>query len=174
MGALISNTFQSGFFGVAGERLTRRVRELGFRAMIIKHVGWFDKETNTSGLLASRLASEATMVEGLVGVRLGIAVANIVTIATGLGIAFSAGWKLTLVVLAMAPLVAFANAMEFIAFKGSGDTWQKAAENANQVASEAITNIRTVISFVGEDRIFTLYQKRLEEPMGKAIRVMKN
>jgi ATP-binding cassette subfamily B (MDR/TAP) protein 1 len=163
--ALFANTTQSTSFGVAAERLTRRVREICFKAIVQHDIGWFDSEKNTSGLLASRLASDATLVEAMVGSRLGLAIQNLFTIAIGLGIAFYYGWKLTLVVLATAPMIAFAQAMQMLAMKGSGDASQRAAEEATQVASESIQNMRTVASFTLETQVTTRYRAKLQAPI---------
>jgi ABC-type multidrug transport system fused ATPase/permease subunit len=78
-------------------------------AILRNNIGWFDKKENGSGILTARLASEAALVEGTVGVRLGVSVQNICTIITGLVIAFYYGWKLTLVVLGKYITVAWCN-----------------------------------------------------------------
>jgi len=129
---LIGFVGQSTFFGVAGESLTHKVRRLCFSAILRKDIGWFDETKHSTGMLTSRLASDATLIEGLVGTRLGTTVQNLVTIITGLTIAFIYDWRLTLVVLATSPLVAFANSMEMIFMKGFSSKTQKAVAEANQ------------------------------------------
>jgi ABC-type multidrug transport system fused ATPase/permease subunit len=85
VGALIGQTLQSGLLGIAGERLTRRVRELTFKGLIKMNIGWFDEEKHASGVISARLASDATKVENLVGTRLGLSIANMSTIVAGNG-----------------------------------------------------------------------------------------
>jgi ATP-binding cassette subfamily B (MDR/TAP) protein 1 len=84
--ALIFNTIQVWSLSVAGENLIERVRKMTFRVSILflfadhlkailrQEVGWFDKEEHASGILTSKLASEATLVEGLVGSRMGLTI----------------------------------------------------------------------------------------------------
>ncbi|KAK6119487.1 hypothetical protein DH2020_046770 [Rehmannia glutinosa] len=48
-------------FGIMGERLTLRVREKMFTAMLRNEIGWFDDVNNTSAMLASQLESDATL-----------------------------------------------------------------------------------------------------------------
>jgi ATP-binding cassette subfamily B (MDR/TAP) protein 1 len=93
-------------------------------------------------VLTSNLSQDATLVQGLLGTRMGLSVQNVVTIIAGLVIAFDAGWKLTLVLLAMAPAMLFASVMEMLSFKGLGQKSKKATSQANQIATEAIGNIR--------------------------------
>lgn len=63
VGAFIFQLIQSGFFGVAGEKLTERLRKLVFEAMLRQQMSWFDEEKNASGSLTSRLSTEAALVE---------------------------------------------------------------------------------------------------------------
>ena len=57
--------FQSFCFTVAGENLTARLREWSFKAILRQEIGWFDNERNSSGILATRLAQDASRVQGV-------------------------------------------------------------------------------------------------------------
>ena len=116
--AFIATILQQFFFATSGEFLTQRLREISFKAIIRNEIGWFDFEENSTGVLTARLASDASLVEGLSGIRLGLTLQNVAALIAGLVIAFDAGWKLTLVVLACSPLMGFANAMHMQAMKG--------------------------------------------------------
>ena len=52
-------------FAVSGDRLTLRLRQLTFRAMLRQEIGWFDDERNSTGALSTRLASDAGQVQGV-------------------------------------------------------------------------------------------------------------
>jgi ABC-type multidrug transport system fused ATPase/permease subunit len=68
--ALVSftvNFFQISFFMISAERLTRRLRCLTFEAFMRQEIAYFDDEKNGTGVLTSKLAVDATKVEGLVG-----------------------------------------------------------------------------------------------------------
>ena len=52
-------------FAVSGDRLTIRLRELTFKAMLRQEIGWFDDERNSTGALTTRLASDAGQVQGV-------------------------------------------------------------------------------------------------------------
>jgi len=168
--ALIGATFQGFFFGYAGEKLVERVRELTFRRILRNNIGFFDLPANTTGVLTSRLASDATLLESMLGARLGLTVQNLVTITAGLAIAFSYGWKLTLVILATAPLIAGSNGIQVLTMNGFSGRTRKAVANANQIATEAIANIRTVAAFATEDKVFASFQKQLEAPFALGVR----
>jgi len=169
-GALIVNVLQAGMFGIAGEALTKKLREVTFTKILKQDVSFFDKEENAASLLASRLASDTTLVEGIVGTRLAILTQNVVTLIAALVIAFINGWKLTLVLLALSPLIIFSNAAHMMAMKGLTAKSQDANAKANQIAVEAVGNIRTVASFASEIKIHERYVAELHGPMKLAIR----
>eukprot|EP01119_Soliformovum_irregulare_P012424 TRINITY_DN322_c0_g1_i4.p1 TRINITY_DN322_c0_g1~~TRINITY_DN322_c0_g1_i4.p1 ORF type:complete len:1246 (-),score=423.44 TRINITY_DN322_c0_g1_i4:17-3754(-) len=156
--------------GVAGESLTARVRVMTFKSIIRNDIAWFDRSENSTGILTSRLSQEATMLEQLVGRTLGLLFQNLVTITAGLVIAFIYGWKLTLVILACSPLLAIANFMQMLVFKGVTGQTNKENEGANQIAIESIGNIRTVAAFTREEKLIVEYKKRLNLPRALAIR----
>lgn len=55
-GCLISMTGQQGLCGWAGSKLTLRIRDLLFRAILKQEPAWFDFEENSKGVLVSRLS----------------------------------------------------------------------------------------------------------------------
>lgn len=52
-------------FAKSGELLTRRLRKVGFQAMLKQEIGWFDNPINSPGALTTRLATDASMVQGV-------------------------------------------------------------------------------------------------------------
>ena len=56
---------QAFFLGVAGERLTKRLRLKAFQAMVKQDIEWFDDRRHVPGALTARLAVDATEVKGV-------------------------------------------------------------------------------------------------------------
>lgn len=56
---------QISTFSVAGERLTERIRDMAFCAMLRQEVGWFDNKSNGTGTLCARLSSDSAAVQGV-------------------------------------------------------------------------------------------------------------
>ncbi len=52
-------------FAKSGELLTRRLRKVGFQAMLKQEISWFDNPINSPGALTTRLATDASMVQGV-------------------------------------------------------------------------------------------------------------
>lgn len=67
-----------------------------------------------SGAVSARLSIDASIVRNIVGDALALVVQNLATLISGLTIAFVANWRLTLIILAAVPLIAF---QEFITMK---------------------------------------------------------
>ena len=65
--ALLCNFFQLSCFMISAERLTRRLRLLTFEALMKQEIGFFDDEKNGTGILTSKLAVDASKIEGLTG-----------------------------------------------------------------------------------------------------------
>merc|ERR1719271_1967929 len=73
--------------------------------MIRQAVGWHDSPTTTAGALSARLAQDCSAVRALVGQRIALSVAMLVIVLGGLALSFDASWRLTLVTLAIIPMI---------------------------------------------------------------------
>lgn len=151
-------------FGIMGERLTLRVRERMFSAILRNEIGWFDDVNNTSSMLASRLETDATLLRTVVVDRSTILLQNLGLAITAFIIAFILNWRLTLVVMATYPLIVSGHISEKLFMKGYGGDLSKAYLKANMLAGEAVSNIRTVAAFCSENKVLDLYSRELIEP----------
>ncbi|XP_020267245.1 ABC transporter B family member 4-like isoform X1 [Asparagus officinalis] len=158
------------FFGLAGSRLIRRIRLMTFEKIVHMDVGWFDEPENSSGAIGARLSADAAMVRGLVGDTLALVVENATTLVAGLVIAFSANWQLTMIVLALLPLIGLNGWIQIKSMKGFSSDAKMMYEEASQVANDAIGSMRTVASFSAEDMVMELYRTKCEGPMRTGIK----
>ncbi|CAL5441435.1 unnamed protein product [Camellia sinensis] len=161
---VIVNAITHLSFGIMGERLTLRVREMMFSAILRNEIGWFDETNNTSSMLASRLESDATLLRTVVVDRSTILLQNVGLVVTSFIIAFILNWRLTLVVMATYPLIISGHISEKMFMKGYGGNLSKAYLKANMLAGEAVSNIRTVAAFCSEEKVLDLYTHELVEP----------
>src|SRR4051794_1832914 len=98
--------------------MTKRLRRRTFAHMIKQEIAWFDEEDNNTGGLTTKLATDATLVQGMLGARLASMLQSSVSMIAGLVIAFLAGWLMTLVVLACVPFIMLAGALQMKTLKG--------------------------------------------------------
>ncbi|XP_062840207.1 ATP-binding cassette sub-family B member 5 isoform X1 [Anolis carolinensis] len=161
---LVTCIIQGFMFATSGEALTKRLRSLSFKALLQQEIGWFDDHNNGIGVLLTRLATDASQVKGATGSRLSFIIATAFTLITAIIIAFVHGWQLTLLILGCIPIVAGATAIRLKSVSGHAAKDQKALEEAGRISTEAVENIRTVVSLTREDRFFERYKASLEGP----------
>lgn len=164
VGSAIAEFAERFTFMAMAEKLTTRVRRLLFRALLRQNVGWFDSDKHSSGQLTSRLASDTTLMNGIYGERLGQIMRFVATMSVGLVLAFTASWKITLVILAVIPLVFISNLLRMKAQKKVREG-KRDEENVDSIATEAVANIRTVAAFVAEETILKQLSESLEMQM---------
>ncbi|KAL0438399.1 UNVERIFIED_CONTAM: ABC transporter B family member 13 [Sesamum latifolium] len=160
---------QHYFYTLMGERLIARVRLLMFKAMLSNEIAWFDKDENSTGSLASKLATDATLVRSSLADRISTVIQNIALAVTAFVIAFVLSWRIAAVVVATFPLLIGANIAEQLFLKGFGGDYVRAYYRATEIAREAIVNIRTVAAFGAEERNTAKFASELYKPRKRAL-----
>ncbi|PVD39429.1 hypothetical protein C0Q70_02059 [Pomacea canaliculata] len=161
---------QGYFFAVSGENLTVRVRDLTFRAMIRQEIAWFDDNDNNTGALTTRLATDASQVQGATGIKLGMMIQNVANMGTALVISFIYGWQLTLLIIGFLPFIIAGGYMQIRIMAGVAGSNKTALEEAGKTATEAIENIRTVVSLGREETMHKRFLGHLETPYKAALK----
>jgi ABC-type multidrug transport system fused ATPase/permease subunit len=167
---IIGQTAQSGAMGTSGAHLTERLRMMVVRSVLAQEVGWFDHKENEPNVLAEKLATQTTKIQGAVGQRFGMWVMNVVTVIYGLVLAFVNGWQLTLVVLGCLPIVSIGAAMEMKVNMGMSAKQGAALEGATASIAEAVQKIRTTFALTRDRLLVHQYNWALDDANPKATR----
>ncbi|KNE63213.1 hypothetical protein AMAG_08361 [Allomyces macrogynus ATCC 38327] len=167
----VINLFQFGCFGIAGERLTRRIRETTFEAMLRQEMGWFDDEQHGTGALTAQLSEQADLIQGLTGPNAANLLQLIVSMGSAIGLAFYYSWQLTLVVLACVPVLALGSVFQAKIKQGALNQTRRAYVEAGQAACDAIQNMTMVKALAREPYFVEDYLKRVRAPYLAGVRV---
>ncbi|CAG0912522.1 unnamed protein product [Notodromas monacha] len=151
-------------FGIAGEKLTMRIRKLVFGTMLRQEMGWFDMEENSTGALCARLASDASSIQGATGSRVGTVTQSLASVGSGIGLSLYYSWKLGLVVIAFVPFVVISTYYQSKIVFGQNILEKEQLEKSSKAAVEAIGNIRTVAGLRREQYFHKVYMAALLQP----------
>ena len=161
----VFTAIQQYCFKYMAEKLTSRLRGMHFEALCRQNIGFFDFTEHATGALTADLAINATKVAMLSGDAQGRLVQALFTFLAAIGISFGLGsWLLTLVMLAVFPLLIFGQMVRMKSIKGSDAGSDLLAESGAH-ASQALSNIRTVVSLGLEKSLLTTYNDLLEAPL---------
>ncbi|KAK7157430.1 hypothetical protein R3I93_008803 [Phoxinus phoxinus] len=162
--AFITYFFQGFMFGKSGELLTMRLRKQAFNAMIRQEIAWFDDNNNAVGVLTTKLATDASLVKGAAGSRLGLATNTICALGIAIIVAFVHSWQLTLLILACVPFLTAANFIQMRAMAGHTTKDQSALEMSGKISTETVENFKTVVALTREDVFFRKFIGSLDGP----------
>jgi ATP-binding cassette subfamily B (MDR/TAP) protein 1 len=96
-------------------------------------MSFFDREENSTGALCTRLATEASAVQGASGVRFGLIFQHLFAMVSGVLLGFAYSWQLTLLMILFLPLMLFGGFLQarLTAYYSSKD--KHVLENAGKV-----------------------------------------
>ncbi|KAA0159934.1 hypothetical protein FNF31_04579 [Cafeteria roenbergensis] len=166
--AMVATWARVALFELMGARLTARLRKATYAALLRQEIAYFDYEHNSSGQLTGRLSSDAALVRATTGERVGLVLANASSLLTGLIIAFTASWQLSLVMLAIVPLLFVSSLIQFKTMSGFATASKQALEASASIASEAMVGIRTVTGLGLQRHVSAAFARSLEGPRRNA------
>uniref|UniRef100_A0A674BGE1 ABC-type xenobiotic transporter n=1 Tax=Salmo trutta TaxID=8032 RepID=A0A674BGE1_SALTR len=130
----------------------------------LQEIGWFDDNNNAVGVLTTRLATDASLVKGATGSRLGLATNTVCALTIAIVVAFIHSWQLTLLILACVPFLIGANVIQMRAMAGHASKDQGALEQSGKISTETVENFKTVVGLTREDVFFHKFMDSLERP----------
>ncbi|KAJ3597609.1 hypothetical protein NHX12_001132 [Muraenolepis orangiensis] len=163
MGAvvLVAAYVQVAFWTLAAGRQAKRLRTLFFHHIMRQDIGWFD--VNETGELNTRLIDDIYKIQEGIGDKVGTLIQSLATFFVSFIIGFIKGWKLTLVILSISPLLGVSAALFSTVLTTFTSKEQGAYAKAGAVAEEVLSSIRTVFAFNGQNKEIKRYHKNLED-----------
>ncbi|XP_068114232.1 ATP-dependent translocase ABCB1-like [Hyperolius riggenbachi] len=158
---IVLGLFEIWTFLVSAARQTQRIRQKFFKAVLHQDMAWFD--SNQIGTLNTRLTEDINTIHEGLGDKICVFFQCLATFITGIIIGFVYGWKLTLVILSVIPLIGVAAAVGSKLLVGFTLRELSAYAKAGAVAEEVLMAIRTVVAFNGQEKAMSRYITNLHE-----------
>ncbi|TGK99189.1 ABC transporter transmembrane domain-containing protein [Leptospira levettii] len=150
-----------------GERVASDIRKDVFRHIIFIHPSFF--ESNSPGEIQSRITTDTTLIQTVIGSSASIALRNILMFVGGIIFLFITNAKLTMIVLISVPFIVFP-----ILFYGkrvrnlSRNTQDKIA-NIGTYVSESLLNIKILQSFHHQKVDIDVFSRTVEDAFAVAV-----
>ena len=155
--AFVCNFLNVCFWSLVGQRCMHQMKRNYFNTILSQEQGWFD--AHNAFEFATKVQAQLEQVEMGIGDKFGQIIMMLSQCVAGFVIAFITSWKITLVMLCVAPFIVgvllfMVNSMRTGIIMG-----RKTYEKAGGIAEEMLYNIKTVASFSN----FEFEQKRFNE-----------
>jgi ABC transporter fused permease/ATP-binding protein len=154
-----------------GERVVTDLRGLVFDRVLTLPLGWFHERR--SGELVGRLASDVTVIEGVVGSELSIAMRNGVQIVGALILLFVIDVKLTVMMLAIVPPIVLTTIWFGRKIRSMSRAVQDELAKVSGQVQESVGAIATVQSFVREGYEAKRYRVGVEGAFQKTLNMVR-
>jgi ABC transporter fused permease/ATP-binding protein len=154
-----------------GERVVTDLRGLVFDRLLTLPLSWFHERR--SGELVGRLASDVTVVEGVVGSELSIAMRNGVQIIGALILLFIIDVKLTLLMLGIVPPIVLTTIWFGRKIRRMARSVQDELAKVSGQVQESVGAISTVQSFVREGHEAKRYRAGVEGAFRKTLEMVR-
>ncbi|KAI8909310.1 P-loop containing nucleoside triphosphate hydrolase protein [Powellomyces hirtus] len=144
-----------------GENISHRIREGYLQAVLRQNIAYFD--SIGGGQVSTRIITDTQMVQDGISEKVPMFFMNLATFISGFAVAFSNSWKLTLVLMCCVPAIGITAAFmgRFVGrYTREG---LNSYASAGDVAEETFASIRTVTSFMAQDKMARIYSKMLDQ-----------
>ncbi|KTF84116.1 hypothetical protein cypCar_00018254 [Cyprinus carpio] len=154
-GVFILGYLQISLWITAAARQIQIIRKMYFRKVMRMEIGWFD--CTSVGELNTRMSDDINKINDAIADQVGIFIQRFTTFVCGFLMGFARGWKLTLVIISVSPLIGVGAGLMALL---TGLELQAYAK-AGAVADEVLSSVRTVAAFGGEKKEVQRYDRNL-------------
>ncbi|CAK9163000.1 unnamed protein product [Ilex paraguariensis] len=164
----LCTALRSWLFSSASERVVARLRKDLFSHLIQQEIAFFD--VTRTGELLSRLSEDTQIIKNAATTNLSEALRNLTTALIGVGFMFTSSWKLTLLSLAVVPVISVGIRKFGRFLRELSHETQAAAAASASIAEESFGAIRTVRSFAQESYAISSYSEKVDVTLKLGLR----
>ena len=156
------------FVSWVGERVSADIRKAVYANLVRMHPGFF--ETNRPTEIMSRITTDTTLVQTVIGASASIALRNALMFVGGVVLLFVTNPKLSAVVLASAPVVISPIVLFGRRVRRLSHTSQAAIADVGSYAGESLRHIKVVQAFTHEAQDIETFGARVADAFAVAVR----
>jgi len=163
-------------FSISGGYLENKLKYLMYNNMIRQEVGYFDgdnkEKISNPGVLSAKFNTDSHQISNL-NPSIGIIIQQIISFVSSFIIAFYSGWKLTLILLSICPILIFDVYLSAKSIETRNMENRKLNESCSKVVFESINNIKTVYSLNLHEYCIKSFNEKAREPVKRLEKKMK-
>ncbi|KAJ8043209.1 ATP-binding cassette sub-family B member 9 [Holothuria leucospilota] len=156
----VATGVRGGVFSYSMARLNVRIRKKLFSSVLRQEIGFFD--VTRTGDITSRLTSDTTTLSDTLNLNINVFLRSVVKIIGFVVIMVKLSWQLTVITLVVIPLIAIVSDYYGDFYEKLSKRLQDSLADANNVAEETISTIKTVRSFANEKGEAEHYANKLK------------
>nr|GFA09766.1 ABC transporter B family member 19 [Tanacetum cinerariifolium] len=147
-----------------GERQVSALRKKYLEAVLKQDVGFYDTDARTGDIVFS-VSTDTLLVQDAISEKVGNFIHYLSTFLAGLVVGFVSAWKLALLSVAVIPGIAFAGGLYAYTLTGLTSKSRESYANAGIIAEQAVAQVRTVYSYVGETKALDSYSDAIQHTL---------
>lgn len=147
-----------------GERQVSALRKKYLEAVLKQDVGFFDTDARTGDIVFT-VSTDTLLVQDAISEKVGNFIHYLSTFLAGLVVGFVSAWRLALLSVAVIPGIAFAGGLYAYTLTGLTSKSRESYANAGIIAEQAIAQVRTVYSYVGESKALNSYSDSIQNTL---------
>ncbi|KAF7129081.1 hypothetical protein RHSIM_Rhsim10G0040800 [Rhododendron simsii] len=147
-----------------GERQVGTLRKKYLEAALKQDVGFFDTDARTRDIVFS-ISTDTRLVQDAISEKVGNFIHYVSTFVTGVAVGFVLAWKLALLSVAVIPGIALVGGMYAYILTGLMSKSRESNADASIIAEQAIAQVRSVYSYVGESKALNSYSDAIQHTM---------
>nr|GMC59430.1 ABC transporter B family member 19 [Ipomoea batatas] len=148
----------------SGERQAGAWRRKYLEAVLKQDVGFYDTDARTGDIVFS-VSTDTLLVQDAISEKVGNFIHYLSTFLAGLVVGFVSAWRLALLSVAVIPGIAFAGGLYAYTLTGLTSKSRESYANAGIIAEQAIAQVRTVYSYVGESKALNSYSDAIQNTL---------
>jgi len=144
----IGSYFRASLINQLGERIIADIRMSLFRHILSQSSNWF--ESARPGDILSRLTTDTSIVQTVLGSTLSMAIRNIILLIGGLVLVIISSPKMSFVLALLVPLIVFPLVLIARSLRQASKTAQEKVADLAVLAEESVSGIRSIHAFSQE------------------------